>query len=231
MEKRVKVICHMMTTIDGKISIDWDGNADYDYCGDYYDNWVFSYGEAYGCGRATFQEDIEIDMARYAGREVKYEDKIILPTNGQFLCVAFDRYGKLRWEDNLMRYAGHTSLILEVLTKQVQPEFLAYLDELNIPYMFAGDKEFEPETFLRKLNEDYNVSTFALCGGAEINAEFIRRDLVDELSIVIGPAVDGSRETLSIVGSQQTTAFPKYFSLIGVDTIGHDGLHLKYAKK
>ena len=54
---RARVICHMMTTIDGKISIDFDGNNDYVAVGDEYDRLTFSYGEAYGCGRATFKED------------------------------------------------------------------------------------------------------------------------------------------------------------------------------
>lgn len=44
---RAKVICHMMTTIDGKISIDFDGNPDYMAVGDQYDRRVFSYGQAY----------------------------------------------------------------------------------------------------------------------------------------------------------------------------------------
>ena len=37
MSKRAKVICHMMTTIDGKIVIDFDGNEDYEKAGEEYD--------------------------------------------------------------------------------------------------------------------------------------------------------------------------------------------------
>ena len=52
---RAKVICHMMTTIDGKIVIDWDGNKDYKLAGEEYDRLIYTYAQAYGCGRATSQ--------------------------------------------------------------------------------------------------------------------------------------------------------------------------------
>lgn len=227
---RAKVICHMMTTIDGKISIDFDGNADYMAVGDEYDRRTFSYGQAYGCGRATFQQDNEIDFSNYKNKEVKYEDHVILPPAGKFLCVSFDRFGKLRWNDRFMSYAGHDSLILEVLTKQVAPEFLAYLDELEMPYMFAGEEDFDPALFLKKLKEDYGVETFSLCGGAEINAAFMKADLVDEISLVIGAAVDGNRQSLTFIGTEDTAAFPKYFKLKDVERLENNGVVLWYEK-
>ena len=64
---RAKVICHMMTTIDGKISIDWEGNKDYEKVGDEYDRLVFAYGQAYGCGRGTFQYLEETVLSEYSG--------------------------------------------------------------------------------------------------------------------------------------------------------------------
>ena len=41
----------------------------------------------------------------------------------------------------MMSYGGQSNLMMEVLTEQVPPEFLAYLDDLGIPYLFAGKKE------------------------------------------------------------------------------------------
>lgn len=227
---RAKVICHMMTTIDGKISIDFDGNQDYMAVGDEYDRRVFSYGQAYGCGRATFQQEYAVDFSKYKSIPVKYEDKVVMPPEGKFLCVCFDRFGKLRWDSPIMPYAGHESLILEVLTEQVPPEFLAYLDELGIPYLFAGKSEFDPALFLRKLKEQYHVDTFALCGGAEINAAFFKADLVDEISLVIGPAIDGNRHALTFVGTEEADSFPKYFKLKAVEQLEHSGVVLRYEK-
>lgn len=227
---RAKVICHMMTTIDGKIVIDWDGNKDYEQAGEEYDRLIGTYGQAYGCGRATSQMDLDVDFSKYRGAAVQYADKVILPEEGCGLCVAFDRYGKLRWESAVMSYAGQKNLMLEVLTEQAPPEFLAYLDELGIPYLFAGKTDFEPELFLKKLKQLYHVDTFALCGGAEINAVFMREDLVDEISLVIGPAVDGSREALTFVGTKDTRTFPKFFRLKEVRQIAGNGVVLRYER-
>lgn len=230
MKERARVVCHMMTTIDGKIVIDWDGNEDYAAVGEEYDRLIYTYGQAMGCGRATCQTDLQVDLERYKSIPVKYEDKVILPGEGVSLSVAFDRYGKLRWPGARTEYAGHRQLVLEVLTRQVQPEFLAYLDHLGIPYLFAGEKEFEPEIFLEKIKRDYHIDTFVLCGGAQINAEFMRRGLVDEISLVIGSAVDGARNALTAVGADNTSGFPRFFRLAEVRPLEGNGVLLRYTK-
>lgn len=230
MENRASVICHMMTTIDGKIVIDWDGNEDYETVGAEYDRLISTYGEAMGCGRATCQMELPVDISKYEGASVRYEDKVILPEEGAGLSVAFDRYGKLRWTENYSAYAGQRRLTLEVLTEQVQPEFLAYLDELNIPYLFAGKTDFDPELFLTKLKRLYGVETFVLCGGAQINAEFMRHDLVDEISLVIGPGVDGNRNALTFVGAEDVSGFPRFFRLKTMTELPGNGVLLRYKR-
>lgn len=117
MENRAKVVCHMMTTIDGKISIDWDGNEDYEFAGAEYDRLIYAYGQAMGCGRATCQMDIPVDFSKYKDVPVKYEDKIVELEPGVSISVAFDRFGKLRWGGNASEYAGHRQIMMEVLTE------------------------------------------------------------------------------------------------------------------
>lgn len=227
---RAKVICHMMTTIDGKISIDWEGNEDYGIVGAKYDALISDYGEAYGCGRNTFQYMPESDLSKFTGEKVEYKDNIIAPKVGQFLVVAFDRYGKLRRNSNIMEYGGRKSLIVEVITEQVKPEFLTYLKSLNIPYIFAGKTEFEPELFLKKIKELYKVNTFVLCGGAGINAAFLESDMIDEISLVIGAAIDGNHDGLTFVGAEKPKTFPKFFHFKELERVGEDGIILRYTK-
>jgi riboflavin biosynthesis pyrimidine reductase len=231
MENRAKVVCHMMTTIDGKIVIDWDGNEDYELAGAEYDRLIYTYGEAMGCGRATYQTDNVVEFEKYKGVSVTYTDKVAVLEPGTSLSVAFDRFGKLRPQTAHVEYAGHKQILLEVLTEQAPPEFLAYLDDKKIPYLFAGEHDFDPKLFLQKLKSLYGVDTFVLCGGAQINAEFIRRDLVDEISIVIGPAVDGNRNALTLVGAEDVTGFPKFFRLKDVKKLPGNGVLLQYEKQ
>ncbi|MEQ3170119.1 dihydrofolate reductase family protein [Dysosmobacter welbionis] len=230
MKQRAKVICHMMTTIDGKIVIDWDGNADYELVGAEYDRLIHAYGKAIGCGRATCQTDDIVDFEKYKGVPVTYTDKPARLNDDTSLSIAFDRFGKLRPQTAQVEYAGHKQIMQEVLTEQVPPEFLAYLDDKKIPYLFAGKEDFDPELFLEKLIEYYNIDTFVLCGGAQINAEFMRRGLVDEISVVIGPAVDGNRNALTLVGAEDVTGFPKFFQLKEVEKLPGNGVLLRYER-
>lgn len=98
MKDRAKVICHMMTTIDGKIDVEFEPSADYDKVGDEYDRLLLSYGQAYGLGRATCQSDLETDLSKYKGVPATYEDTARRYPEGTIICVAFDRWGKLRWK-------------------------------------------------------------------------------------------------------------------------------------
>lgn len=230
MSEKAHVIMHMMTTIDGKISIDWDGNEDYEFAGDVYDRLQFQYGIASGCGRATFQEGEPEPLNGYEGKTVSRKDHVRTLEKGETLFFVFDRRGKCRWEENFFDYGGHKSKVVEVITNQVSNAFLAYLDEKNIQYIFAGETDMDPEVFLEKLVRIWGLHTFVLCGGAEINEAFMEKDLVDEISLVIGPAVDGTRMALTAVGGNNPKGFPKYFHLKSVETPGHDTVVLHYEK-
>ena len=74
------------------------------------------------------------------------------------------------------------------------------------------------------------MDTFALCGGAEIHAAFMRADMVDEISLVIGPGVDGNRNALTCVGSENVEGFPKFYRLKEVRQIAGNGVVLRYER-
>lgn len=69
-----------------------------------------------------------------------------------------------------------------------------------------------------------------MCGGAEINAAFFKADLVDEISLVIGPAIDGNRHALTFVGTEDVGSFPKYFKFKDVEQLANNGVVLRYEK-
>ncbi|MBQ2747264.1 MAG: dihydrofolate reductase family protein [Firmicutes bacterium] len=224
---RARVICHMYASIDGKIQPDFHGHPDTSFAGQIYDDLTYAYGMAIGVGRNTVDEGYEIDLSKYAGIDVEYKDNII--TDTIHYGVIFDRYGKMRWKSNIQEYDDiPPRRILEVITEQVSPEFIAYLNDMQIPYMFAGKDDLDPELFVQKLKRDYGIDTFVLNGGAMINAAFIAADMVDEISLVITPGIMGGRNELTFVGAEDTSAFPKFFKLKEVEQIGNNGVILRY---
>lgn len=58
----------------------------------------------------------------------------------------------------------------------------------------------------------------------------MRVDMVDEISLVIGPGVDGNRNTLTCIGSEDTAGFPKFYRLKEVRQIDGNGVVLRYER-
>lgn len=88
---------------------------------------------------------------------------------------------------------------------------------MNIPYIISGKETYDLNAVLIKLKKNFNINTLALCGGAIITGAFLRAHLVDEISLVLAPQVNGN--------SSKKAAF---------DTLGEfidDGFEFYSAKK
>ena len=68
-----------------------------------------------------------------------------------------------------------------------------------------------------------------MCGGAVINGAFLKYDLVDEISLVVAPYVEGD-EGATVMNTKD--AFNnKEFVFQSEDAIPGNGVHLKFSKK
>ena len=73
-----------------------------------------------------------------------HKDDFIPDNLSGFYAVSFDPKGKLGWKNSKIidEDPGYgDAQIIEVLTEQVDGRYLAYLQEMNIPYIFAGKNE------------------------------------------------------------------------------------------
>ena len=113
-----------------------------------------------------------------------------------FYAIAFDTNGKLGWKSNKIvdpdgdpGYDG--TQIIEVLSEDVDERYLGYLEAMEIPYIFAGEKSIDVKLALFKLKNIIGCNTLLLAGGSIINGAFERAGVVDELSLVVAPVVAG----------------------------------------
>ena len=68
------------------------------------------------------------------------------------------------------------------------------IKKLGISYIIAVEKEINfPET-LEKFKNIYGIETLVLTGGAIINGVFHEKGLIDEISLVVGPYIEGNHE-------------------------------------
>jgi riboflavin biosynthesis pyrimidine reductase len=101
--------------------------------------------------------------------------------------VVLDAHGKIVWGRNEV---GGDPLVV-VLTQTVSDNHLAGLRQDGVSYIFAGEQEIDLMAMLETLNRELGIRRLLLEGGGAVNGALLRAGLVDELSLVISPSVDG----------------------------------------
>jgi riboflavin biosynthesis pyrimidine reductase len=116
--------------------------------------------------------------------------------------VVLDAYGKIAW--------GRSDIggdpIVVVLAETVSDAHLAGLRSEGVSYIFAGQSELGLALVLDTLNRELGVKRLLLEGGGGTNGAFLRAGLVDEIHLVICPAVDGSRGAPAVFDSSEADA-------------------------
>lgn len=191
--KRPHIICHMVSSIDGKVTGEFLFRKECERATEvYYEINRQMKCNGFICGRVTMEGSFTggwyPDLSEYLPCE-DLCDFVSGDASG-FYAVCFDPHGKLGWKsgyivDDDPGYDG--AQIIEVLTKQADRRYLGYLREMGIPYLFAGDDQIDVNIALCKLREFFGIEKLLLEGGSIINGYFLRADAVDELSIVIAP--------------------------------------------
>ena len=199
--RRPYVICHMLPSIDGRIVLrDWGvENA----TGEYEKTAATFAAGGWIIGR--------VSMEPYAGKArvprrrngppIARED-FVAPHDAESYAIAIDPSGKLRWNKN--NIDGEHAIA--VLTEAVSDDYLAFLQTQGISYVFGGKSKINLAKVLAKLREHFGIKKLLLEGGGKINGSFLAADLIDELSILIAPAADGSVGTPTLFDAGKSPA-------------------------
>lgn len=194
---RPYIICHMVTSLDGKVTGDFLFKPECASATEiYYDINRNTKSNGFICGRVTMEGSFTggyyPDLSKYEPVKEKVD---YVPENlSGFYAVAFDPKGKLGWKSNKIidpdgdpGYDG--AQIIEVLTEQADDRYLSYLMDMEIPFIIAGETEIDVDFALLKLKNIIGCETLLLEGGSIINGAFQRADVIDELSLVVAPIV------------------------------------------
>ena len=200
---RPYIICHMVTSIDGKVTGDFLFQNECAAATDmYYRINRELKADGFICGRVTMEGSFTggwyPDLSQYKPVRHDLDRKMDFIVDGHsgFYAIAFDTHGKLGWKSNRIvdpdgdpGYDG--AQIIEVLSEQVDERYLGYLEAMEIPYIFAGETAIDVELALFKLKNIIGCETLLLEGGSIINGAFERVGAVDELSLVVAPVIAG----------------------------------------
>lgn len=188
-------ICHMLVSVDGKISGDYMKSsacapalAEYAKIRETYDCDATAYGTTTVLGSYC-----DGPVTNLPAADMEYPKQDFLPDGltGPY-TVAIDPEGVCAWSSNTISRKGREpSRVIEVLTEDASNDYMAYLRDLDIPYIFAGKDALDCQLLAQKLANKLDIGALLLAGGGIINWSFLQAGLVDEISVVIAPIAAG----------------------------------------
>lgn len=199
---RPYIICHMMTSLDGKITGPYMRSKAVDGPSDEYERINASFqSQAWLCGRVT----TDANFTHYKTPALDENappvpaGDYVARTDAPMHYVSVDPSGRLGWESNTLQYEERPPAhVIEVLTEKASNAYRAFLRSLEISYIIAGKEQLDCALAVEKLHALFNIKVLALSGGGYINWSFLQAGLVDELSLVIAPVADGDNDSVTL---------------------------------
>jgi 2,5-diamino-6-(ribosylamino)-4(3H)-pyrimidinone 5'-phosphate reductase len=188
-------------------------------------------GKLYGSWTFVRKNDPVIQLPAFTGNPQElYEDflpeEIVSKT--QHWSILIDGQGRYRTGYKGADTPGNH--VLHVVSSSVPAEYLAFLRSERIPYLVGGQKHADLPDALAKLRSKLGLSAILLMGGGTLNGAMIRENLVDEIHLVVLPALFGGYRTPTLVDCDELTsetALP-FLDLLSIETEQSGLLWLHY---
>lgn len=221
---RPYIICHMLSSVDGKI----DGTSlkAVTGAGEYEATGTQLNGDAWICGRTTMQQHFAEDEPfvsasnRQAGPQ-----PVHVARRAESYAIAVDTVGKLRWSGGDLD-GDH---LICVVSERVPEDYLAMLRSTGISYVVSGETSVDLAQAVNLLGEHFGIRRLLLEGGGHINGAFLQAGLVDEVSLLVVPGIDGRHNVPAVfdgVSPSRNTAVP--LRLKSVEQRENDALWIRY---
>lgn len=216
----------MLSSIDGKI----DGASlqgltapgEYDATGEQLK------GDAWICGRTTMQQHFA-DPKPFAAASKTFAgtQPVHVASRAKSYAVSVDTTGKLKWSSADLQ-GDH---LICVVSERVSMEYLALLRDTGISYIVSGQEKVDLVQAVTLLGEHFGIRTLLLEGGGHINGAFLQAGLVDEISLLVAPGIDGRHEIAAVfdgVNPGERKAVP--MRLKSVERRERDTLWIRYQR-
>jgi len=222
--QRPYIICHMASSVDGKI----DGSSLRSVMppGEYEALHRKLGGDAWICGRTTMQQHFsekELFVSTTntpAGPQPSY-----VARRSESYAISVDTHGKLRWSSNDLD-GDH---LICIVSERAPSDYLEMLRKKKISYVVSGVSSVDLTEAVKLLSEHFGIRTLLLEGGGHINGGFLEAGLVDEVSLLLLPGIDGRHDIPAVfdgVADSKHAAVP--LKLKSVEQRENDALWIRY---
>jgi 2,5-diamino-6-(ribosylamino)-4(3H)-pyrimidinone 5'-phosphate reductase len=186
---RPYVICHMCTSVDGKIlGARWGKLPGYKHESDLFETTAASFGIGAWLVGTTTMDEFDGRKAKLprAPKNFTRRDHIANP-KAKRLGIGADAKGVLRFQQNEV---GGDHVVL-LVTERAGNDYLAHLQSAGVSYLFCGKREIDLRMALRKLGRAFHLRKLMLQGGGKFNGAMLKAGLIDEISHITVPIADG----------------------------------------
>jgi 2,5-diamino-6-(ribosylamino)-4(3H)-pyrimidinone 5'-phosphate reductase len=189
------VICHMCTTIDGRIlGGRWPPLPGGRNSSELFESTADSFGiGAWLVGTTTMREfagrNVRLKAAR---RRIERTDHVA--RRARRFAIGADAKGALRFQEPEVE-GDHVVLLV---SERVGNDYLSHLQDAGVSYLFCGKDRVDVKVALDKIRRILGIRRLLLEGGGTFNGEVLHAELVDEISQVVVPVVDGGRGVTTI---------------------------------
>lgn len=119
------------------------------------------------------------------------------PADTRPLMVVPDSRGRIRCWDWLLRQPYWRDVVV-LCSRSTPGGYLSHLESRGIERIVAGDRQVELRAALEELCARFGVKTVRVDSGGTLNGALLRERLVDEVSLLISPALVGGLSPRSI---------------------------------
>lgn len=232
--ERPYVICHILSSLDGKINGPFMGTeavgelgAEYGNCRTKMNADAWLYGTTTTKEFTGFRKPVLENVSEVPDGDYIADNRVDL------YYISVDVDGEIGWESGIFRNKGRTPAhVIEILTASTQVAYKAYLRKTGVSYIIAGEEKLDCEAAMKKLYELFHIEKVLICGGV-VNWSFLQAGMVDELSLFLAPVTDGSSGMASLFTQipSLVEGKPVEFLLRETEKIGDGGLRLNYQVK
>ena len=186
---RPYIICHMMTSIDGRIDCEMVGKLK--GVDEYYQTLNELNAPARLSGRVTAELELALKgkFSPKKPEETFEKESFSKKKDSEGLEIIVDNKGTLLWDDD-SKYERHHMIIT---SEKVTKEYLDYLDSKKISWIVCGKEKIDLKKSMEILFKEFQVKRLAVVGGPQINSSFLDEKLLDEITILIGVGIDGRK--------------------------------------
>ena len=212
---RPYIICHMMSLLDGRIDCEVTEQIE---SGDEYYNAL----RQLNCpstlmGRVTMQMHYALPEPFMAKDNTPIGNELFhAAIASKVYLIAIDTMGQLCWPQN-----EWDSMPLLVITSEDCPgEYHDTLTKQQISWIATGKNGIDLPKAMEILYKEFHVERLSVTGGGNINGAFLKAGLLDEVSMMWCPGIDGRKGMVAAFDGLHADFPPTRLKLMSVEPSG-----------